>query len=354
LLFLSLGAIISIFYKPDSLGLIWFIGHFFELAGFFAIAKWVWSYLELRVREEMLLIFVSVIFFMAVVVSLVFSSILINQIEVTTKNNLLINTKVMDLAVLRLQGEAKAKVNLLANRADLTQALVDNNFAALEKITTQLLENEKLGFLIVLDKNGEVILRAHALTKKEDNLSNERAVSGALTGETIVSIESSPAEKFSIRAASPLVYKNKIAGVLVGGFQLDNAFVDSIKKITGLDVSIFDGKIRTATTIFNPDRRTRSIGVEEVNEKVLESVLLKKESINLSTSILSRPYLASYLPLTDSDNNVVGMISAVKAQQEILDTLTQINRLTLITVLIIMLVLVMPIYLVTKRLTQEL
>jgi len=182
-LFLTLGSLTSVFYTSDSLSTVWIIGHLLELVGFFALASWVWSYLQLRIREELLLIFISFALLMAVMVSLTFSTILISRMETQTKDNLLTDARVLDLAILKLQEEALAKAKLLATRTDIKELLKENNFIELEKLSNNLLQEEKLGFLIILDKEGYVVLRAHALTKKDDNLSNERAVEKALAGE---------------------------------------------------------------------------------------------------------------------------------------------------------------------------
>ena len=352
-LFLSLGALASVFYTQDSLSAVWAIGHLLGLIGFFALAAWVWSYLQLRIREELLLVFISFALLMAVTVSLTFSTILISRIETQTKNSLLTDVKVLDLAILRLQEEALAKTRLLASRTDIKKNLEENNFLQLEKIANELLQEEKLGFLIVLDKEGYVVLRAHALTKKEDNLSNERAVAKALEGESFVTIEASPVEKFSIRAASPIMKNGEMIGAIVAGFPLDNVLADSIKRITGLEVSIFENNIRVATTAFNPDGKTRSVGIKQTDVLVTQTVLEKGQDITLSTTILSRPYLASYLPIRNTEGNIVGMISAAKPQQEILETANTTNRLTLIVVVIIMLTLTLPIYFITRRLSEE-
>jgi len=353
-LFLSLGALSSIFYTPDSLSALWIVGHLFQLIGFFAIGWWVWSYLQLRIREELLLIFVSTTLFMAVIVSLSFSSILMDRMEDQTKASILTETRVLDLAILRLQEEASTKARLLAARPDIGQALGDNDFVKLEEILGNLIEEEKLGFLTILDKEGYVILRAHALTKKDDNLSEERAVAAALfEGESFVTIESSPAEKLSIRAASPVIIEEEVSGAIVAGFPLDNPFVDSIKRITGLQMSVFEGNTRVATTILNPDGRTRSIDIKQVDSRVSQTVLKEGGNITLRTEILSRPFLASYLPLKNSDGEIVGMISAARSQREILEIAQATNRLTLVVVMIIMLTLITPIYLLTRRLSRE-
>lgn len=351
--FLFLGAVAAVFSPQDSFTNLWIAGHILELLGFASLGWWVWQYLQLRIREELLLIFISVTLLMAVVVTLTFSSILVNRIETQTRASLLTDARVLNFATTRLQEEARAKADLLAYNLDLRTAVEENNFVALEKIATDLFRDEKLGFLIILDAEGGVMLRAHGLTKKGDNLSAERAVEAALAGESLSTIESSEVEQFSIRAASPLIANDKVIGVVVAGFPLDNAFVDSIKKITGLEMSIFRDNTRVATTSFNPDGRTRSVGIKQVDQRVSDAVLSRGESITVRTEILSRPFLASYLPIKNVDGQIVGMMSAAQAQEEIAEIANSTNQLTLISVVILMLILTAPIYLVTRRLGRE-
>jgi len=352
-LFLSAGAGSAIFYAPDSLSALWMAGHALELIGFFAIAFWVWSYLQTRIREEMLLIFISTALFMATIVTLTFSSILITRVENQTKGDLLTNARVLDFAISRLGEEALAKAKFLAVRPDINTALAEGNFLSLEEILSSSIDSENLGFLGILDKDGNVILRAHALSRVGDNLQGERAVAEALGGRSFVTIETSPVEKFSIRAASPLVLGGVVEGVIVAGFPLDNLLADDIKRITGLEMSIYEGDTRVATTALNPDGRTRSVGLKQIDKNVTSAVLEEGKEVALRTTILSRPYLASYLPIKNADGKVVGMISAAKSQQEILETAQATNRLTLLTVMIIMLILITPIYFITRRLSKE-
>lgn len=350
---LTAGAILSVFYDPDRIGGLFVLGHVFEVLGFFSLGWWVWSYLQLRIREELLLILVSLTLVMAVVVGLTFSAILVDNIESLTRASLSANVKVLNLEVSGLKEEALAKVELLARRDDLAKALVANDFVELEQLSGEYMKEKKLGFLSVLDKDGRVVLRAHALTRKDDDLSGEAVVSRALRGISGVDSGSSPAEGFSVRSASPLFSDGQVIGALVGGFQLDNAFVDSLKKLTGLNASIFDNETIVATTILNSDRRSRSTGLIETNRDVIEAVLKNRKEITISNQIGSRSYLVSYLPVLDANGQAVGMISIAKAQNEILDTVNKTNRLTFVTSAIILLVLVMPLWFVTRRLTRE-
>ena len=181
----------------------------------------------------------------------------------------------------------------------------------------------------------------------------ESAVKEAISGKSFVTIESSPVEKFSIRAASPIIIDKKIEGIVMVGFPLDNALADDIKRVTGLEMSIYENDVRVATTALNPDGRTRSIGIKQVDPRVLDSVLKDGKETVLRTTILSRPFLASYLPLKNAGGETVGMLSAAQPQREILEAAQTTNLLTIIVVMIIMLKLITPIYLITRRLSQE-
>ncbi len=353
---LGLAAALQLMYSPDSLieayNPFWIASHILEFVGFIFLGQWVWSYLSLRLKEEILLILMSVTLLMGIVISLTFATILVKEVQDSTEKNLTNNARVLELTIDNLKEESRLKAASLAQREDIRSAIINNDFTSLEQLGTKLLKDEDLGFLTFLNANGDVITRAHALSRKEDNLKSEIAVKKALEGTPAVLIESSPVEKISIRASHPIISEGNLIGIILAGFQLDNAFADSMKKISDLDLSVYDNKTRVASTILDLDGKTRSINIEEVNQKVIESIFDHQSSITLSTVILSRPYLASYIPLTN-DDTVVGMISTVKAQNEILDTTTRTNRLTLVTVMIIMGILILPLYFVTKRLAAE-
>lgn len=352
-LFLTFGATASVFYNHDSLNRLWMLGHGLETIGFGFLVWWVWQYLRLRLHEQMMAIFVSGALLISIMVTLAFSFILVNQMENSAKANLLTNVKVLDLAVSRFSEEALTKAKFISRSAGFENLILEKDIAKLEEVSSKYLTSEKLGFLIVLDKNGEVILRAHALSQRDDDLSGETAVKEALLGNDFVTVEFSPAEKFSIRAASPVQSKNEVVGVIVAGFLLDNVFADNMKRITGLEMSILDKENIVATTLLNQDGKTRSVGVKITDNKVISSVLEKGNEIVLRTEILSRPALASYIPIRNAEGSIVGMLSAVKPQQEILSLAGATNRLTLMTIAILMFVLILPIYLITKKLTDE-
>ena len=349
--FFFIGSIFSIFYT-DQFNFVFLGEHIFRVFGFISLSVWVWQYLHLRIREEVVLIFTSASLLMSIVVTIAFSMILISQMEDMTRSSLIINSRTVDYALDHIKEEALSKARLFADSLELRSVIVSNNFSRIEKLSSDFFNQGRLGSLAVLDSQGNVILRADNLSRKEDNLLKEDIVKKAMEGYSSVTVKQSDVEGFSIRAASPVIFKNSVVGVVVAGFPLDNPFVDGIKGITGLDMSIFEGDKMIATTISDPTGNIRQSGYMVTDQTVIDSVLGSGQSVTLRTEMFSRPFLVSYLPLFDTNDAIVGMISVAKSQSEIVDVANNINALTLFTVSIIMLILIYSIFLISQRLTD--
>ncbi|MEK7530250.1 MAG: cache domain-containing protein [Patescibacteria group bacterium] len=350
---LGLAAVLSVFVKENQIGIIATGQYLFQFVGFALLAWWVWQYLQLRIRESLILIFISAALFLSTVVTLAFSTILISQITEQTQSNLLTDARVLDLAIKSLQEESLAKVEIISLDTGIQEAIQENDFVRLDEVAESFMEEYRLGFLTIADKDGSVLVRAHALSRKGDSLIGERAFEEAIQGKTFVTIENSIVEKLSIRAGAPLVRDGQPMGVVIAGYQLDNALVDRMKRVTGLEMLIYNKNTSVAATALAADGRTRVTGVPVSNSEVEQTVLVDGKSMTAESRFYGAPYQSSFLPLVNGDKKIVGMISAAKPEQDILDIANATNRLTLITIIIIMLALAYPIYFLTRRLTSE-
>lgn len=352
-LLLGIGAVLAIFAKGNETSIFSLVGSVFKLAGFLFLAAWVWQFLALRIRESLIIIFISAALLLSTVVTLAFSTILITQLTSQTEANLLTNARVLDLDIKELKQESLAEAALFASDSRLSDAIATNDFPTLQTLAESFMEQYSLGFVTVTDRQGTVLIRAHALSKRGDSLAGERALEEALAGKVFVTVEESPVEKLSIRAGAPVKQKNRVVGAVIAGYPLDNALVDGIKRVTGLEMFVYENGTSIAATAFAADGRTRLTNIPLQNSEVENAVRKEGGSMTAQTSILGQTFLASYLPLTSGDDKIVGMLSAAKPEQDILDIINATNRLTLITVILIMLVLAYPIYLFTRRLTDE-
>jgi hypothetical protein len=351
---LAIPYIINVFWaNMDQVSVIYIISSVVELAAFCVLGYWLWQYMKLRIRESFVMISVGVVFLLATIVTLAFSTILIGRVSDETSSNLLSDVKVLSFYVDSIKEESLAKSEVVSLDKDLIDAVQKKDFVELEKIGEDLLEKYKLGFLTITDTDGSVLLRAHALSSRGDTISGERILEEALLGNPTVSIEDSKIEGFSVRAGSPVMYKDAVIAVVVVGTQIDNAFADKLEKLTGLETFIYNKDVSFASSAFDSDGRTRLVGETLANDEVKKAVLDEGGIITGSSKIYGTLFHSSYAPLLNSDDKIVGMLSVSKPQQDIVNIANATNRLTLITVTLIIIVLSLPIYFISKRYTDD-
>jgi len=334
-------------------GFSYILGHLIELAGSAFLAVWVWQYMRLRISESFVMISFGVTFILATIITLAFSTILIGRVSTDTSANLLTDVKALGLSIDSLKEESLAKAELAATDPGFADAIAKGDTISLDQLSQRLLDQYNLGFLTVTDDQGVVLVRAHALARAGDSLAGERAFEEAVLQNPIATIEDSSVEGFSIRAGAPIISKNKVVGAIIAGFPLDNVFADRLKKLTGLEMLVYKNDTSVASTLFDVDGVTRLVGAPLSDQAVTDTTIAHDTAFTGPTMINGRPFYASFLPLTNSDGKVVGMISAAESEQNIVDIANATNQLTLITVVLIMAILLLPIYMVSKRLNKN-
>jgi hypothetical protein len=353
--FLTLASVFSIFNaKSGNQDFLWIAEHTLKLLGFLFLTIWGWQYLKARLKEELLLIFVGMALFIAIIVTFTFSAILLKNMEDEAKTNLTSNVKVLNYSFSRMKNEALSDAQIFAGNKNIISALEKNDFVKLEESAQELMAEKQMTFLTIANQSGEVILRAHSLTSKGDSIKEEKAGKAALQGIPYATIEPTQTEKFSIRGAAPIFdSKNNLLGVVITGFIIDNTFADQLKKATDLDATIYQGDTVQATTIFDSEGKTRNVGAKQTDPKVIQQVINEGKSITIGTTIFSRPYLVAYLPLKNTEGEIVGMFQASRYQGQIAQTAADTNRLTLLITIIIAIMALVPAYLIVKKVSEE-
>ncbi len=347
---LTLASFVSLFYDHDTFNILWGFQHLFEFVGFYLIIWWVWQYLQLRIREELVMIFFSGALFISLIATLVFSMINAARVESLTADSLTNEAKLFNLSISNLEDSVLSKTALLAKDDKLNQAFNKSTVSAANQDLDSLASGMALKSLLVVDRVGSSLSSAFSTPVGRD-LSGQMIVQQALAGKPIASIAYEPGGDLLINSSAPIQRDGKTIGAVLAGFPLDSAFVDSVNRVTGLQLSIYYGDTVAASTAFDnqPDR----VGVKETNPDVLRQVLQGGQALTTQVLLGSKPYISVYLPILDYQNKPVGMISVSRSEHEILDISNQTNRLTLVTILVIMLILITPFYFLTKRLSEE-
>src|SRR3989344_5292377 len=149
---LAVSSAIGLYAKADLFDGYWILEHLFKLLGFGGIAVWVWQYLRTRVKEELLIIFVGFSLFMAVIISLTFSSILISRIENSIMLNLRTDTRVLDYSMKNLVLRSSAEAELASRFSGLAELIRKNKFEELASFAEEFKNGRGLGLFSVVNK----------------------------------------------------------------------------------------------------------------------------------------------------------------------------------------------------------
>ena len=102
------------------------------------------------------------------------------------------------------------------------------------------------------------------------------------------------------------VSANGVSCGLIIGFKLDSTdWLDSIKKLTECDITIFNGNMRYSTTIVNPSTGQRVVGTAMAAD-IESKVIAGHQKYNGKADILGRPYYVAYAPMSDMNGKTVG------------------------------------------------
>ena len=170
-----------------------------------------------------------------------------------------------------MQDKAREAAHAVAGRPDVAQAVKRGDTAYVQKVAKEILKSGAINVLTIAGKDGKVVGRGHS-DKAGDSVLGQVNVKKALAGEVTAGVEEGTVVKFSMRAGIPIKLEDEIVGSITTGTDLssDTKFVDSIKKIFGVECTIFHGDTRVSTTIVKEGQR--AIGTKMDNPQVIETV----------------------------------------------------------------------------------
>ena len=134
-------------------------------------------------------------------------------------------------------------------------------------------------------------------------------VATALTGTTVggpIPSWQSPGE-VAIVAVVPVRAATRVVGAVVAEAVMGNPFVDDVKRLTGLDVGVFLGNRRVATTLF--DKNGQRILNSQAASTQTDLVLTHGETITDEVTFVGKRWIARYFPLRSPAGPIIGMFA---------------------------------------------
>ncbi len=198
-----------------------------------------------------------------------------------------------------------AEVPLFAESGEGIEAFRTQDFAQLKKFAQHVKSSAEAGFVTLTDAKGTVIARAGS-DKRGDSIAGNALVSVAMQGTVKGDLVRMANNGLSIGAAAPVFIDGKVAGtILLGEGFRTHAFVDKVKSITGLEVTVFDIDTRLSTTLQN--EKGRAVGTKLNNPQIENKVLKENGVYHATANIFGKPYKTMYWPMRNGDGQILGM-----------------------------------------------
>ena len=341
---LTAASIISFFVTVESLNALWLGEYALKFLAFLAIGIWCWQWLSLRLREEILLVFIGASLIIALAVTTVFSIFSVQRIESEARSAVGANAKIFTFYLESIKNKALSSSQIIANTEDFASAVKSNDFKDVENISRELLALTGQQFIVVARANGQVTFKLNATILKNENILTQEIGAEAIRGRPAVTLSQVEGGGLAIQAGAPILFRGEIIGAVVTGVFLDKQFVVSFKTISGLDTSLVKDDTIIASTILEPGER--------IGESALVQASARGEEYVGGSRLLNNEVMSALVPLRDSANQNVGAFMLTTAPGQLSRDNQRVNLLTMLIVAAVVIGLIIPLYYLTVFLTS--
>jgi hypothetical protein len=292
----------------SNFGPLWLVSHVLEFTAFVFLAIYAWGYLRFRIGSQVIGAFITASLFIFVLTTFAFTSLLVRVMQQNSIENLEKNLRTLEYAINRLQDQSLATAKVVASNQSIKDAISNQDYQTLTSLLENQIVSSNLDFLVAVNTSGFVLARGEETETSNEQLSQNPTVSFTLEenqGRTNISTrEWVNAPQVLIESATPI----EGLGAIYAGYIIDNAFADGLKEATGLEVTVFGGNVRSATTLVGVDNESRLIGTLETNNTIKQAVLEQGQTYSGLSRAFHKEYISAYGPLTNYKDETLGMM----------------------------------------------
>lgn len=318
----------------------WRFGQLFLFLGFFFLAQWAWTFIRVRPFLRTYVVFLSIAIVVASLGSLVFTTLIFRIIESNNLNLMAQGAQTEDLVLQDRANTALLVARTIGNDQAVTQAFGQHQQDSLREQIVQYLNNSNADTIRIYNQDGKITLSPSDERDEGRVIRDDKYLNFVVTErKQLKTFDVRPgilSPEVLTRALYPIVdAQQAVIGVIEVDYVFDNAFVDFSKAKTGLDVTMYANKKRSATTILTLDEVSRWTGSEETEQAVINTVLDKGQSYRAALDRLGRPYYSAFQPVRNVNGAVIGMVSVATPTATLFE---QTRQQLITTFLIVMLI----------------
>jgi signal transduction histidine kinase len=206
--------------------------------------------------------------------------------------------------------------NLLADNPSYGELLATGNLETLRNLVTPMMKATGLHVLTITDSHGAIQVRAHDPEAIGINISSNPLVRAALQSKEATRMTQWK-DSIVLSASAPVLYQDKVVGVMLTGLLIDRGFVESLSR-PGAEVAIFYAN-RLVVNSF-----------KELPEAALNKIRQSKDLAATATGPFARvqnlelgqqAYTITYLPLEEEEKPWENLIVVGVSRRELEPTL---------------------------------
>ncbi len=340
----------------QNLGGFWMLESAALVIGFLFIGKYALSFLRFRLKPQLFISFIAGSLTIFFVVTVVFLMVLINDFQKNTLFNLKASSKAIELSIIESRNDTILAAKALSDNEKVISGIRTQESKIFEQSVQDILIISDVDFITITNTAGISIYNTYDTESFGENLSNDKYLKRALEGiptNTLVKDPGVLSPTMVGKTYLPVVQNETVIGAIIVGYIIDDQLVDSIKKRTDLEITIFSDNVRVATTFMTEDGLNRLTGTVENNEEIIDKVLKKGEIYGGVVDIFNVEHLAIYVPLRDSDENIIGMIFVGEPSEVLIAVANSSVQTTLKIITLLIFFFMIPIYFIIKKIAER-
>ena len=202
----------------------------------------------------------------------------------------------------KIQIQASSTISKLSDDTNIRDLLSTKKQDGVSSSVDAFLNQHGAAYVMVVDNDDKVV---YTTDSSIDIASDKSGIPDKIkSGNYVGNYGSNNKYKFVYESAMPVKIDAKVYGYVLIAYDLaDTKIVDTIKGKTDYHISIFKDNIRINTTIKKGDKRIINT---KMDPKVEQAVLKEGKNFNKQIEISGKKYHTIYVPIKDSDGNIIG------------------------------------------------
>jgi signal transduction histidine kinase len=281
----------------------WITAHIFKLIGFSILGYCFVKLPRLKIQDKLYTVLRNLVLVTIVIATIPLTTVLIRNLE----NEVLQRTETQLQRILdSIEQDKQAAITnakVISMNQTIIQSLTSNREKELTRECKRLKQETNVGFIVIFNTQQQLVTQVTTGALVFTNPDTWWLIRKAGSGQQVVTLLEGRNDQILIAAAAPIRSKEKIIGISMIGYFLDNKYLERISKKTQIAASFYLWNRVVASTIIS----NKNLWSEEMPE-ILNKVYLQRNIYLGKVGQNSNSYYASFAPLLGYHLQPIAMV----------------------------------------------